>query len=106
MPRRAARHREVDHLPGEDERRQNAHQRDLALAELVARLAQRNGDQRDQQQPADRRDRDAEEAIGDVHGENGEREGHRLSFLKTERKRLAKYQTAHIGNSDAQCKRL
>ena len=68
VPARAARHREVEHLRGEDERGGHAQQRDLALVERPVGPAQRRSrPRRPRRRPVGRRDLGGQEAVRDVH---------------------------------------
>ena len=59
----AARDREINHLGGEDEGGDHAHQRGLALAQAGARLAQGKDDGDDQDSPTGGGHRQAQKAV-------------------------------------------
>ncbi len=67
VPARAGGHGEVEHLRGEDERRDEPRQRHLPLVEHLARPAQRDPDAGGSQRGGAQRRLGVEEAVGDVH---------------------------------------
>ena len=71
MARRAAGDGEIQHLAGEDARRQDAHHRHLAFTQVTASPAQGITNRCNRHEPKRNRDGNRQKTVGDVHGENG-----------------------------------